>query len=48
MAIEYVEIRDESRNIVGIIDTAQSIIWHSVYNGVGDFEIYAQATEKHI
>ena len=48
MAIEYVEIRDESRNIIGIIDTAQSIIWHSVYNGVGDFEIYAQATEKHI
>lgn len=48
MAIEYVEIRDESRSIIGIIDTAQSIIWHSVYNGVGDFEIYAQATEKHI
>ena len=48
MAIEYVEIRDESRNIVGIIDTAQSIIWHSVYNGVGDFEIYAHATKKHI
>lgn len=48
MAIEYVEIRNASREIVGIIDTAKSIIWHSVYYGVGDFEIYAAATENHI
>lgn len=47
--IEYIEIRRKSdREIIGIIDTAQSIIWHSVYYGVGDFEIYTQATEKHI
>lgn len=45
MAIEYVEIRNEKRSIIGIIDTANSIIWHSVYFGVGDFEIYAKATE---
>lgn len=50
MAIEYVEIRNESKNmsIVGIIDMAVSIIWHSVYFGVGDFEIYAHATKEHI
>lgn len=46
--IEYVEIRDTSRNFVGIIDTAKSVIWHSVWYGVGDFEIYAQATENHL
>ena len=44
-SIEYVEIRDADRKAIGIIDTAQSIIWHSVYYGVGDFEIYIQATE---
>lgn len=46
MAIEYVEIRDESTTLVGIIDTAKSIIWRSVYFGVGDFEIYVQATPE--
>lgn len=44
MAIEYVEIRDESTTLLGIVDTASSIIWHSVYFGVGDFEIYAEAS----
>lgn len=42
--LEYVEIRDENTDIIGIIDIANSIIWHSVYFGVGDFEIYVQAT----
>lgn len=42
--IEYVEIRGHDTNVIGIIDTAQSVIWHSVYFGVGDFEIYAPAT----
>ena len=46
MAIDYVEIRDESTTLLGIIDTARSIIWHSVYFGVGDFEIYAQASQR--
>lgn len=41
--IEYVEIRDENTDLLGIIDTAQSIIWHSVYFGVGNFEIYVAA-----
>ncbi len=46
MAIEYVEIRDSSTDIIGIIDAAKSIIWHSVYFGVGDFEIYVEASPE--
>lgn len=46
--IPYVEIKDADRVTIGIIDTAKSIIWHSVYFGVGDFEIYAQATAENI
>lgn len=42
--IEYVEVRETDTEIIGIIDVARSIIWHSVYFGVGDFEVYAQAT----
>ena len=39
--IEYVEIRAAaSREIIGIIDTAKSIIWRSCYYEAGDFEIY--------
>lgn len=48
MAIEYVEIRDSNTDIIGIIDDASSVIWHSVCFGVGDFEIYAEATIKNI
>ena len=49
MAIEYIEVFDATnRKPIGIIDTAKSIIWHAVYFGVGDFEIYCQATKKHI
>lgn len=46
--IDYLEILDASKTPIGIIDTAKSIIWHSVYFGTGDFEIYAQATEEHM
>ena len=42
--IEYVEIRGSDTEIIGLIDVARSIIWRSVYFGVGDFEIYTQAT----
>lgn len=42
--IDYVEARDAGGQLIGIIDTAKSIIWHSVYYGVGDFEIYVPAT----
>lgn len=44
--IEYVEIRNKDTEVVGIIDTAHSVIWHSVYYGVGDFEIYVQVTPE--
>lgn len=43
--IDYVEMRDADREVIGILDTAQSIIWHSLYYGVGDFEIYIRCTE---
>lgn len=38
--IEYVEARNADFDVIGILDTAQSVIWHSVYYGVGDFQIY--------
>ena len=44
MAIDYIEIRDATTKVIGILDVASSIIWHSVYFGVGDFEITAPAT----
>lgn len=46
--IDVLEVRGADREIIGIIDTAKSIIWHSVYFGVGDFEIFAQLTPKHL
>lgn len=46
--IEYIEIRDINREIIGIVDTAKSIIWNTKYFGTGDFEIYAQATPLNI
>ena len=48
MKIEYIEILDTSKTAIGIIDTAKSIIWHNIYFGCGDFEIYCEATEKHL
>ena len=44
--IDYVEIRNAETELIGIIDTAKSVIWRSVYYGVGDFEVYAQATQN--
>ena len=46
--IDLVEIKNAARETIGIIDTAKSVIWHSVYYGVGDFEIYARATVANI
>ena len=42
--IEYVEIRNASRELIGIIDNAESIIWESAYYSTGQFEIYVQVT----
>ena len=44
--IDYVEIRNAGTELIGIIDTAKSVIWRSVYYGVGDFEVYVQATQN--
>lgn len=47
--IDYLEIRrKEDRELIGIIDTAKSIIWKSQYYGVGDFEIYVAATTANV
>lgn len=47
MGIEYVEIRSAiDRELIGIIDNAKSIIWHCMYYGAGDFEIYAPCTPE--
>ena len=43
---KYVEIRNPQLELVGIIDDATSMIWHSVYYGCGDFEIVATATAE--
>ena len=45
--IDYVEIRSaDTRELIGIIDTATSIIWHDVYYGVGDFDIQVPCTSR--
>lgn len=47
--IEYVEIRaKDTRQVIGILDTAKSIIWKAEYSGVGEFEIYITATPEHV
>lgn len=45
MAIDYIEVRGADRELLGIVDTAQSVIWHTVWYGVGDFEVYVKSTE---
>lgn len=44
MMIDFVQIKNANLETIGIIDTAKSIIWHKVYYGVGDFEIFVEAT----
>lgn len=36
----------ESMTAVGILDTYSSLIWHTVYSGTGDFEIYTSAAYR--
>lgn len=48
MAIDFVVVRNKNRTIIGIVDTASSIIWHSKYYGVGDFEIYVVASSNNL
>lgn len=46
--IDFVQVRNAAFETIGVIDTAKSIIWHKVFYGVGDFEVYAQATDAHV
>lgn len=51
--LDHLFILDGAHNpatltIHAIIDTASSVIWRSVFFGVGDFEIYAPATKENI
>lgn len=46
--IDYVEIRDKNLELLGLIDTAKSVIWETQYYGVGAFEIFVQATPETI
>lgn len=42
--IDYVEIRGAELELIGLIDTAKSIIWETQFFGAGAFEIYTAAT----
>ncbi len=44
--LDLVEIRNLDGDLLMILDTAESVIWHSVYFGVGDFEISAEVTAE--
>ena len=47
--IDYIKVYDKDTfKHVGIIDIFKSVIWHTQYYGVGDFEIYTTATAEHI
>lgn len=45
--IEYAEIYDAiTFRLTGVVDAFNSIIWHSCYYDIGDFEIYCNLTES--
>lgn len=46
MSIDYIYILDAQRVPLGIIDTAESIIWERLYYGAGAVEVYTAATEN--
>ncbi len=43
---EYIEVRNAQLELIGIIDDAASMIWHSVYYGVGDFNIVVAKSKE--
>lgn len=45
--IPYVEVRDKSREIIGIIEGAE-IFFEYNYHGCGEFEIYCRATQNNL
>lgn len=47
--IEYAEIYDSTTfKLMGVVDVFNSIIWHTCYYSIGDFEIYCIASENNI
>lgn len=46
--IEYLEVRNSNREIIGILDDFQSIIWETNYYSTGAFEVYLQAVPQYI
>lgn len=44
--IEFLEIRNASLTLVGVIDNTKSIIWECEYYGAGTFEVYAPMTDN--
>lgn len=44
--IEYLEIRNTNRELIGILDNFSSVIWETDYYSTGSFEIYTQVTSK--
>lgn len=46
--IEYVEVRNAERELVGIIDNASSVIWRPTYYGAGYVEVYAPASAMNV
>lgn len=46
--ISYLEIRNANRELIGILDTFQSVIWETTYYSTGAFEIYITANLKNM
>ena len=42
--INYIEVRNQNREVIGIIDDFASVIWEVDYYGTGSFEIYTTAS----
>lgn len=46
MGIEFLEVRNTNRELIGILDNFSSVIWETDYYSTGAFEIYTQVTSK--
>ena len=46
--IEYLEVRNSNREIIGILDDFQSISWETNYYSTGAFEVYLRAVPQYI
>lgn len=46
--LDYVEIRNTNLELIGIVDTATSVLWSPTYYGAGYVEIYAPASAPNV